>query len=86
MLIIWMQDMIHRHVPLSGLAIRQQTLGFYSFVEKNLAVHLMKLLLRVEVGSIDSEYDSPYTMSHFPEKKPEPILKQQQHFLRILEI
>ena len=28
MLIMWMQDLIHKHVPLSGLAIRQQALAF----------------------------------------------------------
>ena len=33
MLIIWMQDMIHRNVPLSGLAIRHQALDFYKFVK-----------------------------------------------------
>lgn len=34
MLIMWMQDLIHKHVPLSGLAIRQQALAFYNFLKE----------------------------------------------------
>lgn len=34
MLIIWMQDMIHKNIPLSGLAVRQQALAFFDFVMK----------------------------------------------------
>ena len=34
MLIVWMQDLIHKHVPLSRLAIRQQASAFYNFLKK----------------------------------------------------
>ena len=34
MLIVWMQDMIHKHVPLSGQAVRQKALAIYDFLRK----------------------------------------------------
>lgn len=34
MLIIWMQDLIHKNVPLSGHAIRQQALNFHKFIRE----------------------------------------------------
>ena len=36
MLIVWMQDLIHKNVPLSGLAVRQQALAFYEFLNNQL--------------------------------------------------
>ena len=34
MLIIWMQDFIHKNVPLSGLAVRQRALEFFKFLQE----------------------------------------------------
>lgn len=35
MLVIWIQHMIHKHVPVSTAAIREQALNFYAYVKKN---------------------------------------------------
>lgn len=37
MLIIWIQNMIHKKIPICGLAIRQQALEFYKFLKKQSA-------------------------------------------------
>ena len=57
MLIIWMQNMIHKKIPICGLAIRQQALEFYKFIKHNLLVLQMKLSLLAGDGSTNSKKD-----------------------------
>ena len=56
MLIIWMQDMIYRHVPLSGLAIRHQALHFYNFIKGKTGGSSDEIIIASR-GLIDSDQD-----------------------------
>ena len=81
MLIVWMQDLIHKHDPLSGLAIRQQVLAFYNFLKEKSPALETKLLWLAEGDLKSSKKYSRCTTFFSVEKKLLQISRPRQVFL-----